>query len=75
MNQITPDLTDRVITELRIAFARERIPQAEVARRLGKNYDWITRRMAGETPITLDDLEQITGVVGIDLAELLAAAS
>lgn len=75
MNQITPDLTERVITELRVALVRERVPQAEVARRLGRNYDWITRRMSGETPITLDDLEQIAAVAGIDVAELLRAAS
>ena len=40
--------------------------QADFAAHLGRHRDWVARRERGETPITLDDLDEWAAGCGLD---------
>lgn len=67
----TEPLSAEAATLLRMELARRRISQAQFARALGMNGQWVWRRLAGETPLTLDDLDLFASFLDLDAAELL----
>jgi transcriptional regulator with XRE-family HTH domain len=54
--------------EIRAHMARERITATALADLLGTNTPWVTRRLNGQTPVTLEELEQICNALGIPIA-------
>lgn len=69
---MTPDLDTRIREELRVQMARQRLSQQQVARQLGRDQTWLSRRLNGVTPLTITDAESIASILGITLAQLLA---
>lgn len=70
---LTPrPLAERVVEEIRVAMARQRINQVELAARMHVAQPWISRRLSGKTPITLDDIERLAEGLRLDVDELLA---
>lgn len=67
----TPSASAEVATLLRMELARRRISQAQFARTFGMNGQWVWRRLSGETPMTLDDLDMFASLLDLDAAELL----
>lgn len=65
-------LAERVVEEIRVAMARQRINQVELAARMHVAQPWISRRLSGKTPITLDDIERLAEGLRLDVDELLA---
>lgn len=55
-----PSLSQRVAAEIRAEMARQQVTQNRLAKKLGVTQPWLWRRVKGEHPISLDDLELIT---------------
>lgn len=51
-------------------LARRDMSRSELARRLGVSAMWVSDRLRGQTPIGLDDIERIAGVLGCAPADL-----
>jgi len=67
-------LNEAVAGEIRAALARRRWPAGELARRLGENEMWLSRRLRGSQPMTLSDIERIADTLAMSPSELIASA-
>jgi transcriptional regulator with XRE-family HTH domain len=67
----TRTLTQLVVIEIRIQMARVGIRQGQLARRIGKNDEWLSGRMRGRVPLNLEDIALIADGLGIDVASLV----
>jgi len=56
--------------EIRAEMARQRISQRVLAERLDWTQTYLWRRLAGRTPITLDDIELIAAALGSSVLQL-----
>jgi transcriptional regulator with XRE-family HTH domain len=54
-----PSLSKRVAAEIRAEMARQQVTQNALAKKLGVTQPWLWRRVKGDHPISLDDLELI----------------
>ena len=64
--------TKRVSANLRAEVARQRIPQADLAKALLLSQPAVSRRLQGRTPLTVDELVQCASLLGVTPADLLA---
>lgn len=64
--------SDSVAAELRAEIARQRRTQGDLAQALGWTQQYLSRRLTGATPLSLDDVEKLARILGIPLAELVA---
>jgi transcriptional regulator with XRE-family HTH domain len=60
-----------VAAEVRATAARKRVSGSELARRLGKTQSWVSRRMVGDIPLGLDDLEGFAAALEVSPFDLL----
>lgn len=58
-------------SNVRDLLASRQIRQADLANVLGLSQPSISARLAGRTPITLDELDLIAGHLGVDVVDLL----
>lgn len=59
-------LGESVSVQIRIELARQNVSQSELARRCGWIPQYLHRRMAGEVPWTLEELQRVAKELGID---------
>lgn len=71
----TRPLSDRVSEEIRVEMARQRINQVELAARMHVAQPWISRRLSGKTPLSLDDVERIAIGLKVHVSDLLGPAA
>lgn len=75
MSETGPTLRARLreltAEEIRVLLARRRISAAELARRAGMKQSTLARRMTGEMPFDLDELETIADVLGVPVHDLI----
>jgi transcriptional regulator with XRE-family HTH domain len=64
--------THRVASTIRAELARRRIPQTLVAERLNLSQATVSRRLTGEYPFDVDELEVIAELLGMTPSELIA---
>jgi transcriptional regulator with XRE-family HTH domain len=64
-------LNDAVLEEIRVWMARRRLNQSELAELLGEGQPWVSRRLGGRTPLTVDDLQRVADALGVDVLALL----
>ena len=64
--------TQRVSANLRAEVARQRIPQADMAKALALSQPAVSRRLQGRTPLTVDELVRCASLLGVMPADLLA---
>lgn len=64
-------LSAQVAREIKAWMGRLDIRQAELARRLGRNEQWLSTRLRGHTPINLDEMQQIADALQVRVGELL----
>ncbi|GAB3125756.1 helix-turn-helix domain-containing protein [Glaciibacter psychrotolerans] len=69
MTQSLP--THRVPDALRVALFSAKVSQQKAASVTGYSSSAISRRLAGDTPITLDDLNRIAAAAGLDVQIIL----
>lgn len=67
--------TTAVAEELRAHMARKRISGRELARRLHVSAQWISQRTRGAVPLSTDDIERISAVLGITPMQLIGGAA
>jgi transcriptional regulator with XRE-family HTH domain len=65
-------LSERVAEEIRVAMARRRIKQSQLARMIDQNDQWVSVRLNGRQEIGLNDLEVIAAALGMQAAQLLS---
>jgi transcriptional regulator with XRE-family HTH domain len=65
------NLQSSVATEIRVELARQGRRPSDLARGLGVADKWVSNRLRGITPITIDDLERIAAVLAVKPADLL----
>lgn len=59
--------SETIPREIRAEMARRDISQFELATRIGWRQQYLSRRMSGRVPITINDLETIAAALGEDL--------
>lgn len=64
---------EEVAAEIRAVLARRRMSGRDLARLLNREQSWVSRRLSGATPMTTNDLDEITASLGITIAELMLA--
>ena len=64
---------ERVAANIRAELARKGISQADLAATLHKSQPTVSRRLLGRVPFSVDELDIIAGVLGVPMAELVAA--
>jgi transcriptional regulator with XRE-family HTH domain len=62
---------DGVIEEIRVAMARKRWRQSDLARELEVTEAWVSRRLAAKVPLTIDDLYRFAAALGVATHDLL----
>lgn len=67
----TGRLREATAEEIRVLLARRNMSAAELARQTGIKQSYISRRMTGETPFDLDDLELIAAALEVPVVALL----
>lgn len=67
-------LAQRVATEIRAEMGRQNRTMNGLARDLGATQPWLWRRLRGNQPMTLDEVEQICRVLGVPAEEIIARA-
>lgn len=67
----TRPLSDIVAEEIRVEMARQRLSQTDLARLLQQGQPWVSRRLSGATPITVDDLELIARTLRVRAEDLM----
>lgn len=67
-----PPFRELVAAELRAHLARQRLSGRALAKMLGENQTWVSRRLAGHVPLDTDDLQRIAEALGLTPMELLA---
>ena len=68
---MTSALPGRVAAEIRAELGRQKLSQAELARRLGKTEMYVSRRLADGTSLDLGDVLEIAALLGVTPARLL----
>jgi transcriptional regulator with XRE-family HTH domain len=67
----TGRLREQAAEEIRALLARRKMSAAKLATRMGVGQTYLSRRMTGEVPLDLDDLEIIARELNVTVAELL----
>lgn len=61
--------------ELRVHMTRKQVTGRELARRLHVSSQWISQRTRAVVPMDADDMEMVSGALGISVTELLMDAA
>jgi transcriptional regulator with XRE-family HTH domain len=72
-SQGTP-LRARVAEEIRALMGRRRMSGAALARGIGENQQYVSRRLTGEVPFDIDDLEKIAALLDTSVTALLPSS-
>lgn len=68
-------LTEDVAGNVRAEMARRRIGQPQIAQALGLSQASVSRRLMGQTPIDVNELEVIAQVLDVPISTLLPATA
>lgn len=67
-------LSQLVATQIKVQLVLADMRQSELARRIGKNEQWLSVRLRGTQPIDMNDLALIADALGVSVAELVRRA-
>lgn len=67
--------TEAVAAEIRAELARRQIPQIKLATLLGTSQVSVSRRLTGQTPISVDELAIIAGFLEVPISKFLKDAA
>lgn len=62
-----------IAEEVRAQMGRDRISAVQLGRMIGRSQSYMSRRLVGDLPFDLDDLEAIAGALDVPLSRLLGA--
>lgn len=69
----TGRVREMVAEEVRVLLARRRLSASELARQIGVTQPYISRRLTGDTPFDVDDLERIADALDVPISDLMPA--
>lgn len=69
-----PEFREQVAAEIRAQLARRRMSGRALAKQLGETPTWVSRRLAGQVPLDVDDIQRIAEVLGLTPMELLVGS-
>lgn len=69
-----PSLSDTLSAKLRGAAAERKCTGAALADALGNSPLWVSRRLTGTVPLSVEDLVRICDVLSVDPVEVFASA-
>ena len=69
---VRTSLSEVVAANIRAEGARRGWTQSDVATRLGQSRMWVSDRYRGRTPWTIDELDRVAELLGLDTVDLLA---
>jgi transcriptional regulator with XRE-family HTH domain len=64
-----------VAEEIRVLLARRMMRQSELAKALGVDDMWVSRKLRGSQKITLDDLALFATGLGVSVIDLIPASA
>ena len=64
---------DLVAAEIRAELARQRVSHAALAGQLGVSRPYLSRRLSGETPLSVADVARIAELLGVPVSQFTAA--
>lgn len=67
----TSALALRIGREIHAELIRQGLTQEQLAERLDRSQQWISRRITGTTPVDASDLEAIAAALGVSIHHLL----
>lgn len=67
----TSVLATAVAKELRLYLMRRGMSQQRIADQLGEHQTWVSRRLTGQTEITLAELERLAVALDVSVIDLL----
>lgn len=59
-----------VAAEIRAELARQRMTHGRLAEELGVSRAYLSRRLNGDTPLSITDVAAIAGILGVPVAQL-----
>jgi len=62
--------TDTLLSGIRVELARRKMTQDDLARGLGVNQHWVSRRMTGRTEWTISEVESVSEFLGVPFLHL-----
>ncbi|MQA84085.1 MAG: helix-turn-helix domain-containing protein [Streptosporangiales bacterium] len=63
-----------VAAEIRAELARQRISHSALAEKLGVSRAYLSRRLSGDTPLSVPDLAAIAAILGVPISKLTEPA-
>lgn len=69
---LEPASAEIVAGQIRAELGRARMSQSVLAERLGVSHSWVYRRLIGEAPLTVADVQAIANALGVAV-EVLSA--
>ena len=63
---------DLVAAEIRAEIARQRVSHAALAAKLGVSRPYLSRRLSGETPLSVADVARIADALGVPATQFTA---
>lgn len=73
LDQKDGQLRQQVAEEVRALMARRRISGVQLAKQIGRSQAYIWRRLSGETPFDVDDLQALAAVLDVSVTDLFGA--
>lgn len=64
-------LSQIAATEIRAEMGRQRISQTHLAKKLGRSQTYVWRRLVGEVPFDLHELETVAEVLGVPVTRFV----
>jgi transcriptional regulator with XRE-family HTH domain len=70
----TNETAQRVAANVRAEMARRAVTQTILAERLGKSQHFISRRLSGKVPFSVDELGDVAVALNVGLTNLMSEA-
>ena len=67
-------LADRIAAEIRAEMARQQIRGVQLAERMGENEAWVSRKIRGLSPMTVNEVDRFAQALGLTFRQLVLAA-
>lgn len=61
--------SERVAAEVRAEMARQRRTQGDIAAALGWSQQFLSRRLTGDQPFALDEIEALASELGVPISQ------
>jgi len=76
MDATDTDVRQKVVaSEVRAELARQQMSQRALARKMRRSDVYVSRRLRGEVPFSITDLDQVAAVLEVPVTKFLAGAA